>query len=89
MTAISERFADSGVELAALVVGRAHDQHPLTCLVCGEIFLRDRLVPLLGCCDLAHAILVLEERQCVSDPAFRGKGDSLPKIRIALAPDDF
>ena len=89
MAAASEQIADGGVQLAALVVGRTDNQHTLTCLVCGEIFPRDCLVPVPGYGDLAHAILVLEVRQCPGDPAFRGKRDSVPKVRVALAPDDF
>ena len=88
-TATSEQIWDGRVELAALVIGRADNQHSLTCLGCGKVFPRDCLVPVFGYSDPAHATLVLEQCQCVGDPAFRGKRDSQPKVRIALTTDDF
>ena len=86
---LQEQIADGSVELATLIVGRTHNQCTLACLVCGQIFPGDGLVPVLGYGDFTHAILVLEEHQGVSDPAFRGKRYGLPKVRVALAPDDF
>jgi hypothetical protein len=87
--ATSEQISDGRVELATLVICRADNQHALTCLACGEILARDCLVPVFGYGDLAHSILTLEERQSVGDPAFGGECDSQPKVRVALAPDDF
>ncbi len=73
------------VELPALVIGGSDNQHTLTCLVCGEIFPRDCVVSIFGRDHFAHAILLLEKRQCTADSALRGERDGPPQVWVALA----
>src|SRR5216683_1039335 len=80
-----ERCADGGVQLAALVVGRADDENPFTCFMRRKVFASNRCVALMRIDDLTNAALLLEKRDCLADVSTRGKRDRLAQARIKLA----
>ena len=67
MPAVLEGRANCGVQLAALVVGRADDENLFGCFMRGKIFARNRCVSLIRIDNLADAALLLEKRDCLSN----------------------
>ena len=85
--AFLERCANSGVQLAALVVGGADDENLFTCFVRGEVFARNRCVALIRIDNLPDAALQLEECDCLSNLSARSERDRLAQSGIELATD--
>src|SRR5216683_1756111 len=77
MPSFLERCADGGVQMAALVVGRADDEDPFTCFMRRKVFASNRWVTLIRIDDLTNAALLLEKRDCLADVSTRGKRDCL------------
>src|SRR5208282_3938192 len=86
--AFLEHCADAGVQLAALVVGRADDENLFSSFVRGKVFARNRGVALIRIDDLADAALLLEKRDCPFNLSARGERDSFTQSGIELATDN-
>src|SRR6266436_3538693 len=85
--AFLESRANCGVQLAALVVGRADDENLFTCFMCGKVFAGNRCVSLIRIYDLADAALLLEECDCRSNFSARSERDRFTQSGIELATD--
>ena len=85
--AFLEGRANCGVQLAALVVGRADDENLFSCFMRGKVFARNRCVALIWIDNLADAALLLEECDCLSNFSARSERDRFTQSGIELATD--